>query len=85
MHVCYYGGGMMALILFPGIPEFTAHCTILFCGAVMLVTFVLYARFNIDVWRVDNDSVDCIEHNAHPRKRAYLILICFSKRYILLS
>lgn len=68
MHVCYYGGGLMALILFPGIPELTANCMILFCGAVMLVTFVLYARFYIDVWRVDNDSVDRIEHNVHREK-----------------
>lgn len=45
---------MTLLILFPGIPELTANCMILFCGVVMLVTFVLYAKFYISVWREDN-------------------------------
>ena len=44
---------MTLLILFPGIPELTANCMILFCGVVMLVTFVLYAKFYISVWRED--------------------------------
>ena len=45
---------MTLLILFPGIPELTANCMILFCGVVMLVTFVLYAKFYISVWREDD-------------------------------
>ena len=45
---------MTLLILFPGIPELMANCMILFCGVVMLVTFVLYAKFYISVWREDD-------------------------------
>ena len=45
---------MTLLILFPGIPELTANTMILFCGVVMLVTFVLYAKFYISVWREDD-------------------------------
>lgn len=45
---------MTLLILFPGIPELTANCMILFCGVVVLVTFVLYAKFYISVWREDD-------------------------------
>ncbi len=36
---------MVILILFPGISETTANTMIFLCGAVMLMSFVMYVRF----------------------------------------
>lgn len=36
---------MMVLILFPGIPVSVANTLILLCGVVMLMSFIMYARF----------------------------------------
>lgn len=40
---------LMALILFPGIPLWCANTLIAVCGAVMLLSLVLYTRFYVNV------------------------------------
>jgi len=41
---------MMLLILFPGMPEALSNALIVLCGAVMMLSLLLYTRFYIKLF-----------------------------------
>lgn len=41
----FFYAAMVVLLLFPGIPETAANLLILCCGGLMMLSFVMYARY----------------------------------------